>query len=251
MYRKFLAICFLSSLFFACNRSNTKVDQVATKNSDSVVKNQTSAKNSNEKKIQKPRSLEEEIKVIEDALLVAEQNEDHNKKGVNFMKLANLHHEKSGDLRAAIFNAARSVSSFEMALDTSQTANMLKYQASLQAANGDFELAISTADRAIAYYEAVDFDRGIASMHLNKAQTYLAQKEYSKSEEFYLSSVEYLKDMANKNTLFLYHLHGLKLFKEAEEKGKYSKLVKDCKRMIDSEKIRPNLLNQFENIVNN
>ena len=250
MLRKILVICFLINLLFSCKMGSKKIDQVAETKSDLSNSSLNAASNVSESKTQKPNTWQEEVNLIEAKLLEAEAREDHNQKGINFMKLANIHHEKSGDLRTAIFNAQRSVSSFAMAKDTSQIANMLKYQASLLASNGQYDLAIGAADEAIRYYKEVDFDRGIAAMYLNKAQTYLAEKDYSKSEEFYEQAIKILKEKPNENTIFLYQLHGLKLYKESENNRKFQKLVKICEASIASGKIRPNLLNQFESIKN-
>lgn len=247
MLRKILVFCLVIILYSACNLGSQKGDQVSSTKSEIDQSAQT---NASKNKIQKPGTWQEEVNLIEAKLIEAEANEDHNKKGINFMKLANIHHEKSGDLRAAIFNAQRSVSSFAMAKDTSQVASMLKYQASLLSANGQYDLAIGTADEAIRYYEELSFDRGIASIYLNKSQTYLSQKDFAKSEDYYLQAINLIKNQTKENTLFLYHLQGLKLFKESGNNIKFRKLTKTCEDLLTSGKIRSNLQNQFESIKN-
>ncbi len=249
MINKILLIIFSLFILYSCNSAD-KSEQISARDvaTDREVIGK-SVTNNDKRKIQTAASLKEEIKAIEAKLIEAEQNEDHNKKGIYFMQLANIHHEKSQDLRAAIFNCQRSISSFAIVQDTSQMANMLKYQASLLAANLQFDDAIATADRALHYYNELDFDRGRASIYLNKSQTYLAQKDYTSSEVFYLHAVKILKEAQNVNSLFLYQLQGLKLYKESGQKSKFKALVEECSTLTNAEKIRPNLLNQFESII--
>lgn len=248
MINKLFTAWILLLMICSCNKSNNNHDQNLTNPNAQATPSTEVVSKVKERTVQKPGGYKEEIASIEAKIVEADQNEDHQKKGVYYMQLANLHHEKSQDIPAAIFNCQQSIGAFKVAKDTSQIANMLKYQASLFASNQQYEAAIKVADVAIDYYEKLNFDRGIAGVQLNKSQTYLKQKDYAKAEEFYLKSVGLLTDSKFENTLFLHHLHGLKLFKESEEKSKFNKLVQQCNDMKGSGKIRANLLSQFKNM---
>lgn len=248
MINKLLLALLMSSLMCSCNMANNNNEQNLTNPNAQVAQDAGVVSKVKERSIQKPGGHKEAIASIEAKIIEAEQNNDDQKIGVYYMQLANLHHEKSQDIPAAIFNCQRSISAFKVAKDTSQIANMLKYQASLLASNQQYEAAISVADVAIGYYQKLNFDRGIAGIYLNKSQTYMKQKDFAKAEEFYIKSVSLLTDSKFENTLFLHHLHGLKLFKESEEKSKFNKLVQECNGLREEGKIRPNLLSQFKNM---